>query len=77
MVVFPKVRAMNLVRHFIHLGVLLLLLASGTIACVAGSSDPSGRVARLQYVAGEISVQPDGSGEWVTDVHSRTQGADS
>jgi hypothetical protein len=65
MVVFPKVWAMNSIRHFIHLGVLLVLLASGAITCVAGSSDPSGRVARLQYVAGEISVQPHGAGEWV------------
>jgi hypothetical protein len=65
MVVFPKAGAMHSIRHFIHLGVLLLLLASGAITCVAGSSDPSGRVARLQYVAGEISVQPHGAGEWV------------
>ena len=60
-----KVSAMNSMRHFIHLCVLLLLIASGAIACVAGSSDPSDRVARLQYVAGEISVQPHGAGEWV------------
>jgi hypothetical protein len=65
MVVFPMAWTMNSIRHLIHIGVLLLLLASGTITCVAGSSNPSGRIARLQYVAGEISVQPHGAGEWV------------
>jgi FecR protein len=71
MVVFPKDWAMNSIKHFIRLGVFLLLLASGAITCVAGSSDPSGRVARLQYVVGEISVQPHGAGEWVQASVSR------
>jgi len=45
--------------------VLLLLLAWGRFACASDSSDPSIRVARLQYLAGEVSVQPHGTGEWV------------
>jgi hypothetical protein len=35
-----------------------------TAAC-AWAADPPGRVARLQYLTGEVSVQPGGTGEWV------------
>ena len=55
---------MNSTRGFIHLGVFFVLLASGAIACGADSKDPSGRVARLQYLSGDVSVQPHGTGEW-------------
>jgi hypothetical protein len=49
----------------ISLGIFFLLLASGGITCAADSSNRSGRIPRLQYVAGEVSVQPYGTGEWV------------
>jgi len=55
---------MNLTRGFIHLGVFCLLLTSAAIACAVDSSDLSSRVARLQYLAGDVSVQPHGTGEW-------------
>ncbi|MFZ0707231.1 MAG: hypothetical protein WAM71_16650, partial [Candidatus Korobacteraceae bacterium] len=29
------------------------------------NSDPSGRVARIQYMAGEVSIQPGGVNDWV------------
>jgi hypothetical protein len=29
------------------------------------ASDPPGRVARLQYMTGQVSVQPEGTGDWV------------
>lgn len=31
----------------------------------AQAQDPPGRVARLQYMTGQISVQPEGTGDWV------------
>jgi hypothetical protein len=49
----------------ISLGIFFLLLASGGITCAADSSNRSGRIPRLLYVAGEVSVQPYGTGEWV------------
>jgi hypothetical protein len=55
---------MKSMKHFIHLGILFLLLASG-ITCVADSSSRSRIVPRLQYLVGEVSVQPHGTGEWV------------
>jgi len=55
---------MSSTRGSIHLGVFCLLLTSAAIACAADSSDLSGRVARLQYLAGDVSVQPHGTGEW-------------
>jgi hypothetical protein len=58
-------KAMNSTRGFIHLGVFFVLLTSGAIACAAGSNDPSGRVARLLYLSGDVSVQPHGTGEWL------------
>jgi len=62
------------VRRFFRLSFSFLLLASGGITCAADSSNPSSRVPRLQYVAGEVSVQPHGTGEWVQGsvVHSLT-----
>jgi len=31
----------------------------------SAQSDPPGRVARLQYLSGQVSVQPQGTGDWV------------
>jgi Family of unknown function (DUF6600)/FecR protein len=42
---------------------LLLLLLSATV--LWAEDDPPGRVARLQYVSGSVSVQPQGTQDWV------------
>ena len=55
----------NPIRRFIHLGIFLLLLASGGIAGASDSSESPGRVVYLQYLAGEVSVQPQGIGAWI------------
>lgn len=35
------------------------------------ASDPPGRVARLQYMTGDVSVQPQGTGDWVAGDRNR------
>jgi FecR protein len=55
----------NPISRFIHLGVFLLWLASGGFAGASNSSEPPGRVVYLQYLAGEVSVQPNGIGAWI------------
>jgi hypothetical protein len=42
---------------------LLLLLLSATV--LFADDDPPGRVARLQYVTGQVSMQPQGTQDWV------------
>ena len=42
---------------------LLLLLLSAAV--LWADDDPPGRVARLQYVSGEVSMQPQGTQDWV------------
>src|SRR5882757_3380279 len=42
---------------------LLLLLLSATV--LWAEDDPPGRVARLQYSSGSVSVQPQGTQDWV------------
>jgi len=45
------------------IGAFLLFIS----AAVAGAAEvPPGRVARLQYVSGSVSIQPRGTGGWVT-----------
>jgi len=56
---------LNPISRFIHLGIFLLLLASGGFAGASNSSEPPGRVVYLQYLAGEVSVQPHGIGAWI------------
>lgn len=48
-------------------------LASVLFLCavVAASDDPPGRVARLQYISGAVSVQPGGVKDWVDAVVNR------
>lgn len=56
-------------RHWlVRVSPFLLLLILSTVALAA---DPPGRVARIQYVSGEVSVQPQGTGEWVQAVMNR------
>jgi len=38
---------------------------AGAQAADANAPDPPGRVARLQYMTGQVSVQPEGTGDWV------------
>jgi hypothetical protein len=52
---------MNAGSHAIF-GVLLLFLST-TTALATGF--PPGRVVRLRYVSGAVSIQPHGSGDWV------------
>ena len=42
---------------------LLMLLLSATV--LWAEDDPPGRVARVQYVSGSVSVQPQGTQDWV------------
>ena len=56
---------MNSISRFIQLGIFLLFLASAGTACASDSSEPLVRVVYLQYLAGEVSVQPDGIGAWI------------
>jgi len=37
----------------------------------ANQPDPPGRVARLQYMTGQVSVQPEGTGDWVQGASNR------
>jgi FecR protein len=53
---------MNPLRHSSK-AVLILLLV--TCASLAAFADPPGRVARLQYMSGSVSVQPHGTDDWV------------
>jgi ferric-dicitrate binding protein FerR (iron transport regulator) len=55
---------MNSTRGFVHLGVFFLLLTTAANAYATDSSDFSERVARLQYLGGNVSVQPHGIGDW-------------
>src|SRR5215467_11848847 len=48
---------------------LLLLLLSATV--LWAEDDPPGRVARLQYASGSVSVQPGGTGDWAEAVVNR------
>jgi hypothetical protein len=49
-----------------HILAVVLVLS---VAALAG--DPPGRVARLQYMSGEVSVQPGGVNDWVPGVINR------
>ena len=53
---------MNPLRHSSKAVLVLLLLA---VASLAAFADPPGRVARVQYVGGSVSVQPHGTDDWV------------
>lgn len=47
-----------------YLLAVLILLSFSALAAFA-DSDPPGRVARLQYMSGSVSVQPKGQDDWV------------
>src|SRR5262249_36596738 len=48
---------------------LLMLLLSAAV--LWAEDDPPGRVARLQYVSGSVSVQPQGTQDWVAAALNR------
>jgi hypothetical protein len=50
-------------------GTLFLLSVTATLAW--GEDDPPGRVARLQYIQGSVSVQPQGADGWVAGTVNR------
>src|SRR5438270_13406461 len=45
--------------------VLLLLCFVVVLSLNALADDPSGRVARLNYISGQVSLQPGGVNDWV------------
>ena len=48
-----------------------ILAAVVILSAAAFASDPPGRVARLQYMSGEVSLQPGGVNDWVPGVVNR------
>ncbi len=61
---------MKLLRRVMLATVLLSLLAAmGSVA--RAEDDPPGRVARLQYMSGSVSVQPRGTEDWVAGTLNR------
>ena len=44
----------------LSIGILTILMAAA-----AWAADPPGRVARLQYMSGSVSIQPRGTEDWV------------
>ena len=54
---------MNPLRHSVRRIYLLAVFFS--FAALAFAADPPGRVARLQYMTGSVSIQPNGNDEWV------------
>src|SRR5437879_13821665 len=57
----PRRYAMKLLRRVMF--ALLVLFLTTTL--VSADDDPPGRVARLQYIAGSVSIQPRGTEDWV------------
>ncbi len=54
---------MNPLRHLVRGSYLLAIFFSLTALAMAG--DPPSRVARLQYMSGSVSIQPNGQDDWV------------
>jgi hypothetical protein len=55
-------------RQRILIGSLVVLVVASALAF---AGDPPGRVARVQYVSGSVSVQPTGTGDWAEAVINR------
>src|ERR1022692_5169419 len=54
----------NLTR-WVWRALVTLCLFAGLAQTAAAQGDPSGRVARLNYVQGDVSFQPGGEPDWV------------
>src|SRR5690349_1342189 len=54
---------MNPLKRSVRARYLLAVFVS--FATLAFAADPPGRVARLQYITGAVSIQPNGQDEWV------------
>src|SRR5947209_19033977 len=50
---------------------VVLTAVSIVIFSAVALADPPGRVARLQYMTGDVSVQPSGVNDWVAGVINR------
>ena len=59
---------MNPLRHSRKAVLILLFVVCASLAAMA---DPPGRVARLQYMSGSVSVQPHGTDDWVEGTLNR------
>jgi len=55
-------------RQRILIGSLVVLFVASALAF---AGDPPGRVARIQFVSGSVSVQPTGTGDWAEAVINR------
>ena len=58
-------------KSFWRSTLIVLFVFSFSVAVAFADSDPPGRVARLQYVSGAVSVQPHGQDDWVTGTVNR------
>lgn len=74
---FQGEHAMSLFRRLFHASLLIVFLtaavwaADSPAADAPGATDPPGRVARLQYMNGQVSVQPNGTDDWVQGSSNR------
>ena len=50
---------------------VVLLLVTVFLSSVAFAADPPGRVARLNYIGGQVSIQPGGVNDWVAGTINR------
>ena len=68
---------MSLFRRIFRTSFLIVFLtaavwaADSPAADAPGATDPPGRVARLQYMNGQVSVQPNGTDHWVQGSSNR------
>src|SRR5512146_1488670 len=53
------------------LGLWMLVAVALLSAAAMADDDPPGRVARVQYMSGEVSMQPGGVDDWVPAVLNR------
>jgi hypothetical protein len=61
-------------RSYLKAGLLVLLLCAAAVETVAAEEpaiDPPGRVARLSYIDGDVSLAPAGSEEWTDAILNR------
>jgi hypothetical protein len=58
-------------NHRATLALLVLLSVLGVSVALADESDPPGRVARLSYADGSVSMQPAGVEDWTNATVNR------
>jgi hypothetical protein len=63
---------MNFFQRLFYASLLIVLMMTPAWAADdANAADPPGRVARLQYMNGQVSVQPNGTDDWVQGSSNR------